>query len=660
MKSRLVLFLTALNLAIAQNFSTPRGISIAGFEAFVNSALSSGWNPAGLIKIYDWNIGMSGYYELNSGFKMHSFAVAKRISERQSLSFVYSPGSTLEFIFPSNITINIGNTTFKANYDKKITYSSSYAFGYALKPTEKLSIGLNTNYITENISETTYKVQTTDSLPNISLETTEFKSAKLSSKISALYELSKNLSLVFSLENLSNTLGERMPEGLKDFEIKDKIKLKFSTGLSLKNFKFGFELSSMPEVNAGVEISPIDFLFLRCGFFSDVKEINGVSIGAGIKIGLFGFDIAFFKNTSNIWRDGKLTQTEFFETNFRNPNFNKFIRDKILLSISLDALGWYEKSIRINDVFVESEIFPHLMDNFEKKEIGFIKIENFSDKPLNALIDFESPSFIKVETKSNEFKLNPGEIKTIPIFLSVGLDMPIISKATEVNFKVKVGRLRKFYDDEKKFKITLRGRNDWNGEVDKLRYFVRADLPEIIDFTRRIIWEKKDVIDNADPMLRKFIQAKVLIEELSKNITYVSDPSSSLDWVQYPDETLKLHGGDCDDLVVLLASVLESIGIDVAFVDVKEMRGSGESHVYILFDTGIEKKFANVLTENEKRYFIMRNRNGVETIWLPIETTLIREGFEKAWEVGARQFYNDFEINFGHLKGKANIILLQK
>jgi hypothetical protein len=76
---------------------------------------------------------------------------------------------------------------------------------------------------TENISETTYKVQTTDSLPNISLETTEFKSAKLSSKISALYELSKNLSLVFSLENLSNTLGERMPEGLKDFEIKDKI-----------------------------------------------------------------------------------------------------------------------------------------------------------------------------------------------------------------------------------------------------------------------------------------------------------------------------------------------------------------------------------------------------------------------------------------------------
>jgi hypothetical protein len=109
-----------------------------------------------------------------------------------------------------------------------------------------------------------------------------------------------------------------------------------------------------------------------------------------------------------------------------------------------------------------------------------------------------------------------------------------------------------------------------------------------------------------------------------------------------------------------LASVLESIGIDVAFVDVKEMRGSGESHVYILFDTGIEKKFANVLTENEKRYFIMRNRNGVETIWLPIETTLIREGFEKAWEVGARQFYNDFEINFGHLKGKAKIILLQK
>jgi hypothetical protein len=50
----------------------------------------------------------------------------------------------------------------------------------------------------------------------------------------------------------------------------------------------------------------------------------------------------------------------------------------------------------------------------------------------------------------------------------------------------------------------------------------------------------------------------------------------------------------------------------------------------------------------------------LKQFWLPIETTLIREGFEKAWEVGARQFYNDFEINFGHLKGKAKIILLQK
>jgi hypothetical protein len=138
MKPRLVLFLTALNLAIAQNFSTPRGISIAGFEAFVNSALSSGWNPAGLIKIYDWNIGMSGYYELNSGFKMHSFAVAKRVSEKQSLSFVYSPGSTLEFIFPSNITINIGNTTFKANYDKKIIIFIKLCFWIRLETHRKV------------------------------------------------------------------------------------------------------------------------------------------------------------------------------------------------------------------------------------------------------------------------------------------------------------------------------------------------------------------------------------------------------------------------------------------------------------------------------------------------------------------------------------------
>lgn len=134
-------------------------------------------------------------------------------------------------------------------------------------------------------------------------------------------------------------------------------------------------------------------------------------------------------------------------------------------------------------------------------------------------------------------------------------------------------------DESKRVKISIYGKNDWNGDVKDLKFFLKFDSPEILSLTRRIIWAHKDTLEKIDPMLRKFYQAKFLFDELSKIITYVSDPSLSLDKVQYPEETLKLHTGDCDDLAVLYASMLGSVEIEFAFVDVRAMRQINESHV---------------------------------------------------------------------------------
>ncbi|CUS95762.1 hypothetical protein JGI7_02314, partial [Candidatus Kryptonium thompsonii] len=112
----LVLLFTALNLAVAQNLTSPQATAVAGFSTFVNSALSSTVNPAGLMRIYDWNIGLTGYYKTYSGTKMHSIGIAKRLTETQSLGFIYSPGSSIEFVFPSTVTINIGTSTLRAEF----------------------------------------------------------------------------------------------------------------------------------------------------------------------------------------------------------------------------------------------------------------------------------------------------------------------------------------------------------------------------------------------------------------------------------------------------------------------------------------------------------------------------------------------------------------
>jgi hypothetical protein len=137
---------------------------------------------------------------------------------------------------------------------------------------------------------------------------------------------------------------------------------------------------------------------------------------------------------------------------------------------------------------------------------------------------------------------------------------------------------------------------------------------------------------------------------------YVSDPKQSSDYVQYPAETLRLRGGDCDDLSVCFVSLLSSIGISTAFVDVVPPERPEESHIYLLFDTGVDPKFGSHVSQNPKRYVVRKNRRGVETVWIPVETTAVARGFDEAWTRGAQEYFDDVEVGLGTIKGWVRIV----
>ena len=77
-------------------------------------------------------------------------------------------------------------------------------------------------------------------------------------------------------------------------------------------------------------------------------------------------------------------------------------------------------------------------------------------------------------------------------------------------------------------------------------------------------------------------KAKLIFDALGRyGVAYVSDPNDPLgagiDYIQTPSETLSLKGGDCDDLAVLYASALESVGVGTALVYVP-------GHVFVGFE----------------------------------------------------------------------------
>jgi tetratricopeptide (TPR) repeat protein len=119
-------------------------------------------------------------------------------------------------------------------------------------------------------------------------------------------------------------------------------------------------------------------------------------------------------------------------------------------------------------------------------------------------------------------------------------------------------------------------------------------------------------------------------------MNYVVDPASSyaslsaneaaLDYLQFPSQSLSYRAGDCDDLTVLFCALLEASGIETAFITVP-------GHIYAAFNPG-------VAAEAMPRYFPRAGDyivHGGKT-WLPVEITMVHDGFLKAWQEGVRQW----------------------
>ena len=104
-------------------------------------------------------------------------------------------------------------------------------------------------------------------------------------------------------------------------------------------------------------------------------------------------------------------------------------------------------------------------------------------------------------------------------------------------------------------------------------------------------------------------------------ISPLSENAAAADTLNYPYETLLYRGGDCDDLSILFASMLEVLGIESAFITIP-------GHIYIAFNTGDNdwrRGHADIIEQGGKR-------------WLPVEITVPDRGFSEACRIGARQW----------------------
>lgn len=644
----------------AQYLSSARGVGIGAFTSLTDGIYSLDWNPAGLSLIKDWEVSISNYIsvpERQPGFTLHSLGVGKSFFRKQAAAIIYSPGKILEFVVPSSLIIyDSSGNILSTRYDKKISYHQSYALGYSYRMSENVAVGMSARFFDSKASDTRYYFDTSNV---IQTEAENHSASSWTFDLGMLYNMNPRWVLGLVFKNLFEIKEEVFKNDIQEYQLKLVKSIRMGiTYKGIDNISIGVDSDTKKKIQIGAEWISIKWLQVRSGIYSNgIENIEAAAIGAGILLQPIQFDISYLKFVNQTNRTNKIDINTFRSTSFSDIDYSPFTSDRISFSMNVHLGRKKEALSRIEYVEMLSEVFTASHQIYAFRPLGKARVRNISSNPINAKVSFLISELMNAPTETRSYSIAPDEMIEIPFFAVFSDLITDVKKFSIYDGTVYVNaEIASDYDDRYQTRVLVRGRNDWDGDVMLLRYFVTPDDPDVIKFTRAAISSKKAYLDSVPTVMQKFEKAKVIFNSMADRLQYVQDPKKSKDFVQYPSETLALHGGDCDDITVCYSSLLMSIGISTAFIDVIPPQNPEDSHIYMMFDTGIDPKEAHILSENSKRYIVRKNDRGNETIWIALETTAIAKGFEEAWNIGAQAYLHDAEINLGKLKGWMRVV----
>jgi hypothetical protein len=654
----------SMTVTYAQHLGSARGTAMAAFTAPASDAMAIDWNPAGLIRVNDWELSVSGFSTISSSSpttSFHSAALARRFGADHAAAFRISPGHALEFLVPSTIVVGDSSNPLVTTFDKRINYYERYSLGYSFRPVEDISFGVDARFLEEQITDTKYSVDT-----NFVIRSgiVDYRGSSWSVDLGGVWNIGSNLTAGLVVENLIHIVEQSIPEDAEAVSIRTPKILR--GGISFRgpgNTEFAFEGDTERGIRAGGEWHPFPVLAVRGGLYAsgvDGLHAEAFAVGLGGTVGIFGIDLSYLHFVSGTSRRGSGSYDEFKNAGVSNLEFNAFTGDRIALTTVVRLGRTHQPLARIEYVEMLSDVYSSSQMVYAYRPVAKARVRNISQQALDAKVSFFVRDVMDAPTEAKPRTILPGEVAEIPLFAIFNNAIRTIPSLVirEGDVYVTASPLEE-YDDRFQTHVVFRGRNDWNGDVTMLRYFATTDDPDVLQFSRSALNRSRDLLDTIPAGLQAMARARIVFDAFSGMVQYVNDPKKSQDHVQYPSETLSLKSGDCEDMTVCYAALLASMGFSVAFIDVVPPSTPEQSHVYMMFDSGIPGMDAAAISDNSKRYVIRKNTQGVETAWIPVETTDIRNGFEEAWNSGAAQYFQGAEVDLGIVHGWMKVVDLE-
>jgi tetratricopeptide (TPR) repeat protein/WD40 repeat protein len=287
-----------------------------------------------------------------------------------------------------------------------------------------------------------------------------------------------------------------------------------------------------------------------------------------------------------------------------------------------------------------SALFPALYRSYRDTPVGTVTVANVGEQTVSNLAIRTELQEVGAGSQTARLsrQLGIGRTEQLDLPTQVGKELLEYRDGATITVQLTV---RYVVGDETVSEtidhpVRVLNRNAIRWDQDqKVAAFMSVNEPRLTRFATTAAAAAEDQHNPA--MSRNLLYAMRLYEAIrTVGVAYVVDPSSAyeelsederaIDHVRFPAETLSFKAGDCDDLSVLFNSGLEALGVPTAFI-------TTPGHIFAAFDLGVPRDRAQELYSRADDLIFREDRS-----WVPVETTLLAEGFMEAWRTGARQW----------------------
>jgi hypothetical protein len=301
------------------------------------------------------------------------------------------------------------------------------------------------------------------------------------------------------------------------------------------------------------------------------------------------------------------------------------------------AAGVPKSNIEIPGIRLDP-VFPVFYKYYDDHPVGEVTIRNTEKGAIRKLrVNFCVNQYMEGPKESAAVdEVKQGESVAVPLFGLFTDKVLQVTEATKVAATIVIsyelaGREVTLSRTET---LRLYDRNALTWDDDrKAAAFVTAKDPGILKLAKGVAGLVREHPNQSLDL--NFRIGLALFESLRLcGVNYVVDPQSpyssrttaAVDFLQFPIQTLGYKGGDCDDLSICYSAMLESIGIETAFITVP-------GHIYAAFSLGMDPSEARKCFHNPLALIFAG-----DTVWLPVEITMVQDGFLAAWEKGAMEW----------------------